>query len=65
MEGFKEKNGAFLETYGLKSCDLGAHSYRKGASTYVTLGITHGPSVIAMYNRVGWDTGKVLGTYLQ
>lgn len=63
MERFKQKNKEILQCYGLDPSDIGTHSNRKGASTYVTSGITDGPSMMSICNRAGWDTAKVLGTY--
>ena len=65
MERFKQKNKDMLQCYGLEPSDIGTHSNRKGSSTYVTSGITDGPSMMSICNRAGWDTGKVLGTYLR
>eukprot|EP00963_Diacronema_lutheri_P009074 scaffold805_cov412-Pavlova_lutheri.AAC.1 len=65
MERFKQKNKDMLQCYGLEPSDIGTHSNRKGSSTYVTSGITDGPSMMSICNRAGRDTGKVLGTYLR
>jgi len=65
MVAWKEKNVEMLRAYGLEPSDIGTHSNRKGSSTFVTSGVTDGPSIVAMCNRAGWDTGKVLSTYLR
>lgn len=63
MERFKEKNKKILRWFGLNRCDIGTHSNREGASIYVALGATDGPSVMTICNRAKQDISKVLGTY--
>ena len=45
--------------------DLGAHSIRKGATTYVTSGLTAAPSYAAVAIRAGWTLGSVVSVYMK
>lgn len=58
-------NESELAVLGGNVCaeDLGTHSLRKGASTYV-LSVTCGPNWIVIYLRAGWSIGKVQERYL-
>ena len=47
------------------SLDLGAHSIRKGATTYVTSGSTAAPSYAAVGIRAGWSLGSVVSVYMK
>ena len=44
--------------------DIGIHSLRKGAATYLG-SLPGGPSPVAICHRCGWSTGKVLDIYFQ
>jgi hypothetical protein len=50
---------------GYAERDFGSHSLRKGASTFVTSGITDGPSQMAVNLRGGWTMNKVEHTYFR
>jgi hypothetical protein len=53
-----------LRRCGIDSNDLGTHSTRKGASSYVVSGSTACPSFISIMLRAGWTLGAVLAWYL-
>ncbi|ETW03689.1 hypothetical protein H310_05075 [Aphanomyces invadans] len=44
--------------------DIGTHSVRKGAATYVCSGSTAGPSIISVCLRCGWSLGNVVERYM-
>jgi len=50
---------------GVDPAEIGVHSIRKGAATYVMNGTTSSPSLAGLCNRAGWTMGKVKDTYLQ
>jgi hypothetical protein len=50
---------------GVDPKDIGVHSIRKGAATYVCSGTTCAPSIAAVCNRAGWTMGKVKDTYIR
>ena len=52
-----------VKEMGYHISDLGTHSIRKGATTYLTSGTTDGPNSIAACNRGGWNMGRVLNIY--
>jgi hypothetical protein len=52
------------ETYGFKIEDVGVHSYRKGAHTYMNSGSTAGPSAAATCIRGGHTMGSVRDIYV-
>ena len=54
-----------LERRGMEVKDVGAHSTRKGASTYCASGSTACPSAAAINLRAGWALGGVQDTYLR
>lgn len=54
-----------LKRYGIKHSDLGTHSFRKGAATYLSAGSTNGPSAVAIQLRAGWSLPGVQDTYLR
>ena len=58
-----EKREYIMTTYGVNVDDIGAHSARKGASTYMTSGCVNGPSQQAVNIRCGWKTVGVTDTY--
>lgn len=45
--------------------DIGTHSLRKGASTFVSNGSVAGPSITSLCLRAGWSIGDVLDRYLR
>jgi hypothetical protein len=55
----------FLSECGLSPSDIGTHSIRKGASTYVCSGCTGGPSIVSVCLRCGWSLGGVQDRYLR
>lgn len=46
------------------SKNVGTHSIRKGAATYVIAGSTSGPSIVNVCIRCGWALGHVMERYL-
>ena len=56
---------AKLDGLGLTWSDLGLHSWRKGASSYMTGSSTAGPNIVAVCLRCGWSLGDVLRSYLK
>jgi hypothetical protein len=52
------------ETYGFKIEDVGVHSYRKGAHTYMNSGSTAGPSAAATCIQGGHTMGSVRDIYV-
>ena len=50
-------------SYGLSSRDLGSHSYRKGAGTFMSSGSTHCPSSTSIQLRMGWKLHGVQDRY--
>ena len=54
-----------LERRGLKPEDLGSHSTRKGAATFVSGGSTACPSASAIHLRAGWALGGVEKRYIR
>jgi hypothetical protein len=53
----------YLSANGIKAANLGTHSTRKGAATYVTGGSTAGPSIVAIQLRAGWTIEGVMSRY--
>ena len=53
------------EAYGRAPEEVGTHSLRKGAVTYVSGGCTGGPSAIATILRAGWTLNGVEGRYFR
>ena len=47
-----------MTKYGINVDDIGTHSARKGASTYITSGCVNGPSQQAVNIRCEW---KMIG----
>ncbi|ETV66997.1 hypothetical protein H257_16688 [Aphanomyces astaci] len=45
--------------------DIGTHSIRKGAATFVSSGSTGGPSIISVCLRCGWFLGNVMERYFR
>lgn len=56
---------ALLVNSHIQASDIGTHSCRKGASTYVSSGSTAGPSIVAVCLRCGWKLGDVQDRYLR
>jgi hypothetical protein len=52
-----------LKQLGIDLKDLGTHSWRKGAATYL-LGVIDGPSPVAVYIRMGWSLGNTQDRYI-
>jgi hypothetical protein len=52
-----------LRRNGFVPGDFGAHSYRKGAITYICTSVVCGPSVFSIFKRVDWHFG-VPDTYI-
>ena len=59
----EEKRDYIMTKYGVNVDDIGAHSARKGASTYMTSGCVNGPSQQAVNIRCGWKMMGVTDTY--
>ena len=59
----EEKRDYIMTKYGVNVDDIGAHSARKGASTYMTSGCVNGPSQQAVNIRCGWKMQGVTDTY--
>ena len=53
-----------LATFGQKPEDLGAHSLRKGAGTYLCSGSTASPSHASVCIRMSWSLGTTQERYL-
>ena len=60
-----KEHSAEIRLMGIDSDDIGVHSIRKGAATYICSGSTCCPSLAAVCNRAGWTMGKVKDTYIQ
>ena len=54
-----------LRALGIQPGDIGTHSVRKGAATFVASGSTGGPSGTALNLRAGWALPGVQATYLR
>jgi hypothetical protein len=52
-----------LLTFGLELIDLGTHSFRKGAASFLS-SMPGGASIIAIYLRAGWSLGPVQSRYI-
>ena len=65
LKGFLRKHRDTLEKeFGINVDDLGVHSIRKGAATYVSSGSTCAPPQVATNIRAGWTMGHIQDTYL-
>ena len=53
------------KAFGVDVADIGVHSIRKGASSYVSGGSTCAPPQVATNIRAGWTMGGVQDTYLR
>lgn len=56
---------AELKRRGLSATEIGSHSVRKGAASFVSNGSPGGPSQAAINLRVGWSMGQVQDTYIR
>ena len=56
---------SILNSLGIKPENLGSHSWRKGATTYLCSGTTFGPSMVAIQIRAGWTLEGVTSRYLR
>tara|TARA_R110002050_G_scaffold178559_2_gene311784 strand:+ start:587 stop:2482 length:1896 start_codon:yes stop_codon:yes gene_type:complete len=54
----------YLVFHGLEKDDLGSHSIRKGAGTYLSNGSTAGPSYTSICIRMSWSLGNTKERYL-
>ena len=54
-----------LNDFGIKIEDIGVHSLRKGAASYVSSGSTCAPPQVATNIRAGWSMGIIQDTYLR
>jgi len=61
----RKEVGDELSARGLRSSDLGSHSTRKGASSFVSSGSTACPSHTAITLRCGWKQAGVENRYLK
>lgn len=59
----ESKREYVMQKYGINVDHIGAHSSRKGASTYMTSGVVGGPSFNAVNIRCGWKMPGVTDTY--
>jgi hypothetical protein len=60
-----EAGKAILAHLGLEKDAIGAHSARKGSSTFACSGTTAGPNIAAVSHRAGWTMGDVRDRYLK
>ena len=60
LSGLPESTSSAL---GAKKSDIGTHSARKGAPTYV-LSMPGGPSPVSTFLRAGWSLGNVKDRYI-
>ena len=66
LKGLLQKHQESLEMeYGINVNDIGVHSIRKGAATYVSSGSTCAPPQVATNIRAGWTMGPIQDTYLR
>ena len=59
----ESKREYVMQKYGINVDHIGAHSSRKGASTYMTSGVVGGPSFNAVNIQYGWKMSGVTDTY--
>ena len=57
VKGVLQEHEVELNQMGYKISDLGTHSMRKGAATYVSSGTTAAPNSISINLRGGWKMG--------
>ena len=66
LKGFLCKHRCeFAKDFGINVDDIGVHSIRKGAATYVSSGSTCAPPQVATNIRTGWTMGPIQDTYLR
>ena len=66
LKGFLQKHRETLEKeFGINVDNIGVHSIRKGAATYVSSGSTCAPPQVATNIRAGWTMGPIQDTYLR
>ena len=54
-----------MKDFGVNIEDIGVHSLRKGAASYVSSGSTCSPPQVATNIRAGWSMGIIQDTYLR
>ena len=54
-----------MKDFGVNVDDIGVHSLRKGAASYVSSGSTCSPPQVATNIRAGWSMGIIQYTYLR
>jgi len=54
-----------MKDFGVDIEDIGVHSTRKGAASYVSSGSTCAPPQVATNIRAGWSMGIIQDTYLR
>ena len=65
LQSLVDDHAEEIRGIGIDPNDIGVHSIRKGAATYVCSGTTSAPSIAAVCNRAGWTMGKVKDTYIR
>jgi hypothetical protein len=65
LQSLVDEHSEEIRGMGIDPQDLGVHSIRKGAATYVCSGTTCAPSIAAVCNRAGWTMGRVKDTYIR
>ncbi|RHY41911.1 hypothetical protein DYB26_009688 [Aphanomyces astaci] len=60
----KSLKTALAKLNPIGSGEIGIHSIRKGASTFVSAGSTVGPSFVSICLRCGWSLGSVFERYM-
>lgn len=58
-----EKGKAMLLAFGITAIDIGAHSFRKGSTTYASQGSSGGASMVSVNIRGNWKMGNVKDRY--
>ena len=53
------------DEFGMEVKDIGVHSLRKGAASFVSSGSTCAPPQVATNIRAGWTMGQIQDTYLR
>lgn len=60
----QDNNAKLLTSMGIEKGDLGSHSARKGACSFVASGSTASPPIVAICLRACWSLGPVKERYL-
>ena len=55
----------FQQEFGVNVKNIGVHSIRKGAATFISSGNTCAPPQVATNIRTGWTMGAIQDTYLR